>query len=827
MRFPPTISIAASWVVPAVLQARQSTCPVPCSTDPRHWTAYTSLDSLDTCDHPVLLDFSSHDSLDSANATFRITACTIDDQPDAPFKPKSLPRNLQDHPNLSGLLQLDFLFRYVQTFLTRSPTHNTRNLLARFNTSSVGLYRGAATDDAFMISVVQGLRDWTTGNTANKSATVQSCTGDHHGDHTFGMAFDAAGGMDTVKLALDAWNKAQCVDGPEVLKFEDIPVIARSLHKRSGHEIIHVTHEYSPEFGCVVETIVYGDTCGTLAERCRLSPAEFMAYNPGNDLCSWLQPGQQVCCTSTEWAGSQPVMNDDGSCASYTTEENDTCASIAAANHLGELDISYYNDGRTWGWTGCDLIGPRLSICLSEGYPPMPIPIDGAVCGPIKPGTEMPTDGTPLAELNPCQLNACCNTLGQCGVSPEYCIYEEGPTGNPGTAPEGRKGCISNCGLDIIDNSEPPAEFMRIGYYESFNFDRPCLNLRAKHINVNDYSHIHWGFVTVNTTFHIGINDTYNQWKDFLALEGVQKVISIGGWGYSVNSASIDVLREAMDPANVDTFIVNIMTFVEENHIDGLDFDWEYPGATDLPSLSLGWLSDGANYLAFLKKLKMIFPRDKTIAIAAPACYFYLRVFPLAEMWPYLDYIVYMTYDLHGQWDYGNPLLQDWCELGNCLRSHVTKAGVPRNKVAVGVASYGRAFGMSEPGCTAPECTFAGPESTALPGPCTGVVGIISNAEIEDIIIEEDINASYYDPGSDSNILVYNDTQWVAYMSKGTLRRRIQYYKDLKFYGFANWAVDLTHWSGDDGDPEGLRDTGLGRKGRHSIDLVLVLVTLK
>jgi hypothetical protein len=123
---------------------------------------------------------------------------------------------------------------------------------------------------------------------------------------------------------------------------------------------------------------------------------------------------------------------------------------------------------------------------------------------------------------------------------------------------------------------------------------------------------------------------------------------------------------------------------------------------------------------------------------------------------------------------------------------------------------------MSEPGCTGPECTFVGPESTALPGPCTGIVGLISNAEIEDLIIEEDINESYYDPGSDSNILVYNDTQWIAYMSKGTLRRRIQYYKDLKFYGYANWAVDLTHWSGDDGHPEGRQDNeDLGRQGRH------------
>lgn len=30
-----------------------------------------------------------------------------------------------------------------------------------------------------------------------------------------------------------------------------------------------------------------------------------------------------------------------------------------------------------------------------------------------------------------------------------------------------------------------------------------------------------------------------------------------------------------------------------------------------------------------------------------------------------------MTYDLHGQWDYGSAFSQDGCTTGNCLRSHV------------------------------------------------------------------------------------------------------------------------------------------------------------
>lgn len=48
-------------------------------------------------------------------------------------------------------------------------------------------------------------------------------------------------------------------------------------------------------------------------------------------------------------------------------------------------------------------------------------------------------------------------------------------------------------------------------------------------------------------------------------------------------------------------------------------------------------------------------PAGKTLSIAAPASYWYLKGFPIKEIAEVVDYIVYMTYDLHGQWDFDNP----------------------------------------------------------------------------------------------------------------------------------------------------------------------------
>nr|WMS58911.1 chitinase POCH-4/2021 [Penicillium ochrochloron] len=264
-----------------------------------------------------------------------------------------------------------------------------------------------------------------------------------------------------------------------------------------------------------------------------------------------------------------------------------------------------------------------------------------------------------------------------------------------------------------------------------------------------------------------------------------------------------------MEPANAPTFVQNIFDFVEANGLDGVDFDWEYPGAPDIPGIPAGLASDGPNYLSFLETLRDGLPYTKSISIAAPASYWYLRSFPIKNMTTYTNYVVYMTYDLHGQWDYGNAWAQEGCPNGNCLRSHInlteteyalamiTKAGVASTNIVVGVPSYGRSFGMVDPACTGPECQFTGTNtsSTADEGRCTRVAGMIANAEIYEMLTLEEQNTTYYDQSSDSNVIVWNDT-WAAFMNDDTLASRTSYYKSLNFGGTVDWAVDLIAFDG-------------------------------
>lgn len=257
----------------------------------------------------------------------------------------------------------------------------------------------------------------------------------------------------------------------------------------------------------------------------------------------------------------------------------------------------------------------------------------------------------------------------------------------------------------------------------------------------------------------------------------------------------------------------NIANFIKEHDLDGVDIDWEYPGAPDLPDFDPGKAEDGPNYLAFLAVLKNLLP-GKTVAIAAPASYWYLKEFPIKEISRIVDYIVYMTYDLHGQWDAHNEHSQEGCDTGNCLRSQVnltettqslamiTKAGVPGDKILVRITSYGRSFAMEQAGCWGPTCKFTGTrlESHATPGRCTGTKGYIADAEINEIISggispKRDsggrVVTHFLDTGSNTDILVYDDNQWVGYMSKKTKQIRAALYARLGMGGTTDWASDL------------------------------------
>lgn len=100
---------------------------------------------------------------------------------------------------------------------------------------------------------------------------------------------------------------------------------------------------------------------------------------------------------------------------------------------------------------------------------------------------------------------------------------------------------------------------------------------------------------------------------------------------------------------------------------------------------------------------------------------------------------------------------------------------------------------MADAGCYGPDCFYTGTalRSNAEPGVCTGQAGYIANAEIKQILSDPSRVNQHFIDDSDSNILVYDNTQWVSWMDDKVRSGRTQLYQALNFGGTTDWATDL------------------------------------
>ncbi|KUI60668.1 Killer toxin subunits alpha/beta [Cytospora mali] len=669
-----------------------------------------------------------------------------------------------------------------------------------------GIYTGESIDS---VSAVDSLIVQAESAEISDTFAAQICGTTYDGSHTVGIVVNTRGDYATVQSAIQTWVGSSCVTGYD-------SVVTRNITIEQFPVAVHSAEQREIQFSerddtCSYVLVESGDSCASLEEECGITDAEFTEYNPSDDLCSTLTPGEAVCCSSGSLPDLSPQENADGTCYNYTIQKGDYCALLASEYYITTDDIETWNS-ETWGWMGCDDLQLDAIICLSTGDPPMPAVLATAECGPQVSGTQRPSNWSDIGLLNPCPLNACCDIWGECGITSLYCTASESTTGAPGTAANGSNGCISNCGTDIVNNDDGPAELMRIGYFEAFGANRSCLNMDASQLP-SSYSHIHYAFGEISDDYQVDVSTYLDQFETFANITTSKRILSFGGWSFSTDADSYAIFRNTVTEAERTTFANSVVSFVDEYDLDGVDFDWEYPGATDIPGIPAGSTSDGPNYLAFLQTLRGLLADSKSISIAAPASYWYLKNFPIANISEVVDYIVYMTYDLHGQWDYNSSYANPGCPTGNCLRSHVnlteteyalsmiTKAGVPANKVVVGIASYGRSFGMEDSSCTGPECLFTGPDSTASPGNCTDTAGYISQAELDqyssgttDGTLARRAVTTWHDNSSDSDLMTYGDQTWVAYMSDDTKATRINLYSSYNFAGSVEWAVDLTNF---------------------------------
>ena len=201
----------------------------------------------------------------------------------------------------------------------------------------------------------------------------------------------------------------------------------------------------------------------------------------------------------------------------------------------------------------------------------------------------------------------------------------------------------------------------------------------------NYLTHINFAFGTVNATFDgITINQP-DRLKEIVTLKekkpSLKVLLAIGGWkagGFS-EMASTGTTRKA--------FAQDCKRVIDEFGLDGIDMDWEYPssaaaGITASPD-------DIDNFTILMKDIREAIGKDKMLTVATISTAKYVD-FKAVD--PYIDLVNVMAYDMARPPSHHSALFRSEhsgrFSSSEAVSAHL-EAGVPRNKIVLGMPFYG------------------------------------------------------------------------------------------------------------------------------------------
>ncbi|KAK0206361.1 hypothetical protein DFS33DRAFT_1272855 [Desarmillaria ectypa] len=174
--------------------------------------------------------------------------------------------------------------------------------------------------------------------------------------------------------------------------------------------------------------------------------------------------------------------------------------------------------------------------------------------------------------------------------------------------------------------------------------------------------------------------------------EGTKVKLSIGGWtGSRYFSGAVS------NEASRKVFASNICNIYDQYNLDGIDIDWEYPGHIGESGNQVS-PSDSANFLQFLRLLRMLLPVDAVITAAVGHMPFVndggTPMKDASDFAQALDWILLMNYDV---WSASpnpgpNAPLSDRC--GNSTQPNANAQAAMNAWAAAGFKPYQLVLGI-------------------------------------------------------------------------------------------------------------------------------------
>lgn len=179
-------------------------------------------------------------------------------------------------------------------------------------------------------------------------------------------------------------------------------------------------------------------------------------------------------------------------------------------------------------------------------------------------------------------------------------------------------------------------------------------------------------------------------------------LVSVGGWLWSGGFSDV-----SLTAASRETFAQSVMEFLRKYQLDGLDIDWEYPG---MPGAGHTYRSvDKQNFTLLLRELRSRFNAETArthkrlyLTIAAGSSDDFIAHTEMKKVQAYVDTVNLMAYDYYEASSdavTGNhaPLFTDPADpkkvSANTSVLAFEKAGVPAEKIVLGMPFYGRMWG--------------------------------------------------------------------------------------------------------------------------------------
>eukprot|EP00727_Mastigamoeba_balamuthi_P007236 m51a1_g3132 putative chitotriosidase-1 (408) ;mRNA; f:276849-278282 len=317
----------------------------------------------------------------------------------------------------------------------------------------------------------------------------------------------------------------------------------------------------------------------------------------------------------------------------------------------------------------------------------------------------------------------------------------------------------------------------------------PC-RFTTSDIDPTKFTHINVAFATVDGSAYTLRVDNGDMISRLVALKSrnsaLKVLLSVGGGSFSFDEATKAIFGNmARSQSSRRAFISSAIRGAREHSLDGIDIDWEYPGS-----------ADRQNFVALLREFRAAIDAEQTggrpkllLTIAASMGAWALDAgYDLPAIAQSLDWINVMTYDMSGSWDSTtgpHTALRGWDNSIEGAVAYYLGKGVPRSKIVIGLASYGRSWTLSA-GST-PKYGAAA-RGAGRAGQCTGEGGTLANYEIDYNV--QSLGWKKVVDQATQTAYAYKGDQFVTFDTSDTIRAKADYICSQGLRGAMLWVLD-------------------------------------